>query len=219
MICAHCNIGFRHEVEESLGFPSKDFEQTGKGYDLSGTNCPECGGFIAILQFGTFDKGWIKDVVREEIVFPKPVDRSVKPEVPEPFRAEFLEASAVLPVSPKASAALSRRILQNILREKFNIQHRSLAQEIDEFIALKDIPAYLSEAVDAIRNIGNFAAHPIKDTNTGEIVEVEAGEAEWLLEVLDALFEFAFVQPAKLKERTDKLNEKLRNLGKPEMKG
>ena len=58
------------------------------------------------------------------------------------------------------------------------IEGRNLAQEIDAFIQLKDVPSYLSDAVDAIRNVGNFAAHPLKDTSTGEIVDVEPGEAE-----------------------------------------
>jgi hypothetical protein len=36
------------------------------------------------------------------------------------------------------------------------------------------------ESIDAVRNIGNFAAHPQKSTATGEILEVEFGESEWL---------------------------------------
>ncbi len=80
------------------------------------------------------------------------------------------------------------------------------------------LDSYLSEAVDAVRNVGNFAAHPLKDTNTGEIVEVEEGEAEWLLDVIDALFGFTFVQPKRLEKRKKELNEKLSNLGKPPMK-
>lgn len=130
-----------------------------------------------------------------------------------------MEACAVLPLSSKASAALSRRILQDILREHFSIKHSSLANEIEDFIGLKDVPSYLSQAVDAIRNIGNFAAHPLKDTNTGEIVDVEPGEAEWLLDVIESLFDFTFVQPTRLEQRRKSLNEKLKALGKPPMKG
>lgn len=76
----------------------------------------------------------------------------------------------------------------------------------------------LAESVDAIRNIGNFAAHPMKSTSTGEIVEVGPGEAEWILDVIEALFDFYFVQPAKLKAKRDALNSKLHDLGKPPMK-
>jgi hypothetical protein len=36
--------------------------------------------------------------------------------------------------------------------------------------------------IDAIRNVGNFAAHPLKSTNTGLILDVEPSEAEWPLD-------------------------------------
>ncbi len=39
--------------------------------------------------------------------------------------------------------------------------------------------------IDAVRVIGNFAAHPIKSKSTGEIVDVEPGEAEWNLNTLE----------------------------------
>ncbi|MCH7557665.1 MAG: DUF4145 domain-containing protein [Planctomycetes bacterium] len=90
--------------------------------------------------------------------------------------------------------------------------------EIEEFVKRSEIPSHLTKSVDAIRNIGNFAAHPLKDINTGEIVDVEPGEAEWLIEVLFALLDFTFVQPKLLKDRKKKLNEKLKRLGKPTMK-
>jgi hypothetical protein len=72
--------------------------------------------------------------------------------------------------------------------------------------------------VDAVRNIGNFAAHPIKATATGEVLPVEPGEAEWNLDVLEALFDFFFVQPAVIKRKRDALNKKLASAGKPPVK-
>ena len=72
--------------------------------------------------------------------------------------------------------------------------------------------------MDAVRHIGNFAAHPIKSTNTGEILPVESGEAEWNLDVLEGLFDFYFVAPAKLQNRKDQLNAKLKEAGKQPMK-
>ena len=101
----------------------------------------------------------------------------------------------------------------------FKVNPGNLANEIVQFLELKDVPSYLAEAVDAIRNIGNFAAHPLKDTHTGEIVEVEPGEAEWLLDVLESLFDFAFVQPKRLEQKKKNLNQKLKSSGKPPMKG
>lgn len=44
------------------------------------------------------------------------------------------------------------------------------------------------------------------------------GEAEWLLDVLEALFDFYFVQPATLRAKKDALNKKLKEAGKPPIK-
>ncbi|NOT03569.1 MAG: DUF4145 domain-containing protein [Anaerolineales bacterium] len=162
---------------------------------------------------------YLDTVTNENVLYPKYSARKVEPEVPDHYRKDFIEACSVLPFSPKASAALSRRILQDILIGKFEIKHRNLDKQIDEFINMKDVPSYLTQAIDAVRNIGNFAAHPLKDTNTGEIVEVESGEAEWLLEVLESLFDFAFIQPIRLEQKKSVLNQKLQSIGKPPMKG
>jgi hypothetical protein len=136
----------------------------------------------------------------------------------DPFRQDFNEAVAVLSLSPKASAALSRRILQAILREKAKTKKRDLADQIDEVIALGHMPTHILEGLDAVRNIGNFAAHPIKSTSTGEIVEVEPGEAEWNLDVLESLFDYYFVQPALTAKRRAALDAKLKDANKPPLK-
>jgi hypothetical protein len=91
----------------------------------------------------------------------------------------------VLPDSEKASAALSRRCLQHLLREKAGIKPGNLANEIQQVLDSKQLPSHLADDLDAIRNIGNFATHPLKSTNTGEIVEVEPHEAEWLLNLVE----------------------------------
>ena len=76
----------------------------------------------------------------------------------------------------------------------------------------------MAKSVEAIRVIGNFAAHPVKSTNSGTVVDVEPGEAEWLLEVLEGLFDFYFVQPAVLKKKREALEAKLKEAGKPPRK-
>lgn len=101
---------------------------------------------------------------------------------------------------------------------KSRCKKRDLANEIQQTIDSKSLPSHLSESIDAIRNIGNFAAHPLKSTSTGEIIDVEVGEAEWLLDVIEALFDFYFVQPAILKAKREALNKKLAEIGKPPMK-
>jgi len=226
MKCPHCIKEIHFEEYGSWAFEYEDNARLKSdqitGYSVTYTICPACSELIVLLQHGkiqgTPERQWLTDISVEELLYPKGAFRPVEPEVPEKYRADYKEAAAVLSVSPKASAAISRRILQQLLRDECNVKKSSLAKEISEFTSREGIPNYLSEAVDAVRNVGNFAAHPLKDTNTGEIVEVETGEADWLLDVIDAFFDYIFVQPQKLKLRKEKLNEKLAAIGKPKMK-
>jgi hypothetical protein len=153
----------------------------------------------------------------ERQVWPRGIARApLSKDVPEKYAADYREACNVLADSPKASAALSRRCLQRILREVAGVKASDLSKEIDA--VCPSLPSAIAEAVDAIRVIGNFAAHPVKSTNTGEIVDVEPGEAEWSLDVLESLFDFYFVQPAKLAAKKDAMNKKLTDAGKSPMK-
>jgi len=140
------------------------------------------------------------------------------PEVPKDFAEDYTEACIVLPDSAKASAALSRRCLQHLLREVAKVKPSNLADEIQQVIDSGSLPSHLVEAIDAVRHIGNFAAHPIKSQKTGEILPVEPGEAEWNLDVLEALFDFYFVQPEVLKKKRQELDAKLEEAGKKPMK-
>ena len=153
------------------------------------------------------------------MVYPKAPDRGVPSEVPEEFAADFREACLVIGDSEKASAALSRRCLQNLLREKAKTKKKNLAGQIQEVIESGELTPELESAIDAVRVIGNIAAHTTKSKRTGEVIEVEFGEAEWILDTLEELFDFYFVRPAKLAEKRAALNKKLKEAGKPPLKG
>jgi len=121
-------------------------------------------------------------------------------------------------ISAKASAALSRRCLQLLLRDEVKVKRQDLSKEIQELLDRGTLPSHIADSLDAVRSIGNFAAHPLKSQSTGEIVPVEVGEAEWNLDVLESLFDFYFVAPALTKARKAVLNKKLSDAGKPALK-
>jgi len=156
---------------------------------------------------------------REFFCYPKGVNRIPPgPEVPKTLAEVYREACLTIQDSAKASAALSRRCLQNLLRESTNVKPGDLIDEIQQVLDSGKLPSHLAESLDAIRNIGNFAAHPIKSKSSGEILDVEPGEAEWNLDVLESLFDFYFTQPAVLQKKRAALNAKLKEAGKPCMK-
>jgi len=99
----------------------------------------------------------------------------VPSEVPSHTAEDYSEACLVLPLSPKASAALSRRCFQTVLREKGGSTKNDLVEQIRE--VLPNLPSHLQKSLDAVRNIGNFAAHPMKSQSTGTIVDVEPGRS------------------------------------------
>lgn len=230
MRCPHCTTEFHFEEYESWVFEYDEAQAEGvTGYEITHTFCPACSELIVVMRDGEYhcqkagdsdyvQRAWLTEQRNEELLYPKASARPIEKEVPEVYAKDYKEAAAVRGLSPKASAAISRRLLQLLLRDACGVKKASLAQEVKEFVEKPGIPSYLAEAVDAVRNVGNFAAHPLKSTNTGEVIEVEDGEADWLLDVLDAMFDYLFVQPKRLKDRRDSLNAKLKDIGKPPMK-
>jgi len=220
LTCPHCLIAFRSPVLIlNLG------ADTEKNWFIETQTCPTCGKFILYLVNTAVQTPpnplpyQAANVLTRTLIRPRGANRPpLPPEVLDPYREDYLEACLVLPDSAKASAALSRRCLQHLLREEGKTKSKDLADRIEEILKENRLPSYLAEIVDAVRNIGNFAAHPNKSKSTGEIVEVETGEAELNLEVLESLFDFYFVQPVKTKERLEAINLKLKDAGKPPLK-
>jgi hypothetical protein len=107
--------------------------------------------------------------------------------------------------------------LQAILRDKAGTKSKNLHDQIEEVINSGKVPSHICDDLHAVRVVGNFAAHLMKSTATGEIIDVEPGEAEWNLDVLELLFDFYFVQPAISAKRKADLNAKLKAAGKAEL--
>lgn len=218
MKCPHCIVEINPNFQQI--YLGNDNDSYWSVYSMNCPN-PNCGKKIIDLASGQPNRHYdaLGKIEWRQTVRPFSSSRPpVPPEVEVIFASDYNEACLILNLSPKASAALSRRCLQNILREKAGVKKGDLANEIQQVIDSKSLPSHLSESIDAIRNIGNFAAHPLKSTSTGEIIDVEVGEAEWLLDVIEALFDFYFVQPAILKSKREALNKKLSEIGKPPMK-
>jgi hypothetical protein len=218
MKCPHCLVDFHDHVQSY----QLDEDATSDWW-LKKRECPSCKKFIFSLleSYNRFKTGRENNYhnQREYYCYPRAISRTtLSSDVPELFAVDYREACLTLADSPKASAALSRRCLQHILREVAKVKHGNLADEIQSVIDSKTLPSHLTESLDAIRNIGNFAAHPTKSKSSGEILDVESGEAEWNLDVLESLFDFYFVQPAQLQRKREALNAKLKEAGKPEMK-
>lgn len=210
MKCPHCLDSFHDEWEENHRLT----RGTADGFwNEKHCECPTCGKTIIHVRNNNFNSGdWYQ-------VIPKGIARMPLPSEVDDTQTinDYNEACLVLGDSPKASAALSRRCLQHILREKAGVKKSDLNNEIQEIIDSGKLPADLSENLDYVRNVGNFAAHPNKSTNSGEVLDVEPGEADWNLTILEELMDYYFVRPARAIKKKEELNIKLKAAGKPEL--
>jgi len=113
--------------------------------------------------------------------------------IPEPIRKDYEEACAIKELSPKASATLSRRCLQGILRDFWQVKPVRLVDEIAEIQS--KVSQEVWGAIDGLRKMGNIGAHMEKDINV--IVDVDPTEAALLIELLEMLFEEWYVIDTK----------------------
>lgn len=103
--------------------------------------------------------------------------------IPKAIREDYEEAYAILNLSPKSSATLSRRCLQGMIHDFWDIHEKNLNAEIT---SLKDkVSPTLWEVLNGVRSIGNIGAHMEHDIN--KIVDIEPDEAIKLIKLIEFL--------------------------------
>ncbi len=133
----------------------------------------------------------------EEMLVPKNVSKIYPEYIPQQLREDYEEACKIIQLSPKASATLSRRCLQGIIRDYHGITKSRL---VDEVNALQGkIEPDVWSAIDAVRKIGNIGAHMEKDVNV--IVDIEPEEAQQLIRLIEMLFDEWYVRREERKKQ------------------
>ena len=221
MQCPHCSIAFRDVWDRR---PIKYDNGRDSNWYCITTVCPECHSpSIKIEKIPSSTGIALVDMVgkarvKEHWVYPTSRrGRRFGDEVVDDLKSDYFEACETLLISPKSSATISRRIVEAVLRQQGYRQDR-LQDQIkavrNEPNPDKKLPVVLSRIIDAVREFGNFSAHEKKNLTTLQIVEVEPGEADLCLEIVEALFEHYYLRPVIDAKRLEKVNEKLQQVGK-----
>lgn len=121
--------------------------------------------------------------------------------VPRQILEDYQEANLILSLSPKASATLSRRALQGMIRDFWQVTKPTLAAELKAIEANCD--PELFAAMNALRAIGNIGAHPERDVNL--MVDVEPDEAQQLIDLIHLLDSEWYVARASRAQRLAKV--------------
>jgi hypothetical protein len=164
---------------------------------------PKCQKFALTISMhkATLTTGAMERIVKEPLTewnLIPPSSAKVFPDyVPKPIRVDYEEACAIRDLSPKASATLSRRCLQGMIRDYWGVSKPKLIQEIN---AIKDkTDGSTWAAIDAVRKVGNIGAHMEEDINV--IVDVEPNEAQLLIGLIELLVKDWYVTRQQRQEQ------------------
>ncbi|MDH5670894.1 MAG: DUF4145 domain-containing protein [Myxococcales bacterium] len=128
---------------------------------------------------------------------PGPKGRQLPNYVPDAVSAEYAQACQILDISPSAAALLARRCLQGMVRDFWGVKKTFLADELDGIEDKVDRETW--EAIEAVRRRGSIAKHFEKGTNV--LIEVDRGEPEALLRLIEYLVEDWYVARRRRQQR------------------
>jgi len=150
---------------------------------------PDCKKFTLIIELydayvagGSFYR---KNLLNTWQLVPNSKSKTFPDYIPKAVLQDYVEACLIKDDSPKASATLSRRCLQGIIRDFWQgkVKPGKLAKEIEQLKEVIDTTVW--QAIDAVRSIGNIGAHMEEDVNL--IVDIEPQEAELLINLIETL--------------------------------
>lgn len=201
-------------------------------------NCPHCGVYSAMQWNGFYNRGGYSDkevegysffnsscfhcnkqmiwYVKDEqarVFFPREVAIAPEKNMPDKVREIYEEASLVLGDSPRASCALLRLALQELMRYlKDNVEGydglkiENLNQDIKEVINIGNFhqaeKETIEEAMNSVRLIGNSAVHP-SELDINDNPEI----ANILFEMINFIVGEIITKPKELQEKLNKIKK------------
>lgn len=193
--CPFCNHVFP-VISSTYTLYENAFEiknPNGIGYNLDTkysfqTKLYRCPNYEKVTSFAVFNGSELSDNIVP--IYPQSIAKHFPEYIPSAIRQDYEEAYAIVHLSPKASATLSRRCLQGMIRDFWKVSKRTLSEEID---TIKDkIPVAQWAVLDGIRRIGNIGAHMEKDINL--IIDIEPDEANKLLKLIELLIQQWYIE-------------------------
>lgn len=143
------------------------------------------------------------DTIKKWDLIPVSKAKSFPDYIPKPILEDYEEACLIKDLSPKASATLSRRCLQGMIRDFWRVKKDRL---IDEIEAIKDkVETETWEAINSVREVGNIGAHMEKDINL--IIDVDPNEAELLINLIEILIKDWYITKHDRQEKLKALQE------------
>ncbi|WP_288655254.1 MULTISPECIES: DUF4145 domain-containing protein [Pantoea] len=215
-VCPHCDVAAIIK-DNDFHYAKIDLESLSKinCYQFKGITCPnpDCNKAVITLEETPY---WVPPFTDESVLLHSSTKKkSIIPSglkgraktypsyIPEAIITDYKEACAIVELSPKSSATLSRRALQGMIRDFWQVKEENLSKAIK---ALEDkVDSNMWDAIDGIRKVGNIGAHMEKDINT--IVEVNPGEATVLIGMIEMLLDEWYITRYEKEQRIKKMKK------------
>lgn len=155
---------------------------------------PECKRLILFLEVGRSGiHCWgLGQANKSTLIHPKGFNTpQLPPEVPPASSEQFYEACSVLPYSPRASAALSRMCLQNLLRQVAGVQPGKLKDELQQIIESGKLSSTIVQSIHDLYSNSSFLNSENQDCSI--LHPADQVEASLYINVLYQLFEYYFL--------------------------
>ena len=197
-VCPHCGVYAAFANAGVVNWPGTPATfANNQAADVVFSRCTNCGWGLVGIHYSVQRTA----AVQGELIYPSRVswpDRAPNG-LPEPIKRAYDEARAVVGTSAMATAVLARRCIQHVIRVRLNITGRTLFGEILEAVKRPELTIATRDALDHVRQIGNWGAHPIKEADESEtIIEVTEEDAAYTLDVVELLFNDLYVVPARV---------------------
>jgi hypothetical protein len=194
MECPHCHSEYTATPHVfALG------EDQDGSWQISSVRCDICDRIIANV------------CAKDGPTYPALPQSSMRPrlsqDVPLGYADDYHAACQIYYYSPQSTAALSRRLLQRLLADKAGAGDGDLVDQIRRAVLGPDMPAYLKQGLQMYSRLARLDSTPGKSAHPEALASVEPGEAEWLLDVLQSMFDLYFVQPARLQRKQNSIEE------------
>lgn len=138
--------------------------------------------------------------IQKWALLPESIAKPQPDYIPEHIVENYKQACRIRDLSPNASATMSRRCLQGMIRDFWEVQGQpNLSAEINAI--KRSVQPKTWRAIDAVRKLGNIGAHMEADANL--ILDVQPDEAQALIDLIEMLFQDWYVDRHNRDQRSD----------------
>lgn len=220
-ICPYCSMTqtvVRNQTDRTVSSIGIEGGAEGSiGIETSSIGCsnPDCLKTTVNATIGevTYTNGYRltgNGIILKQRLLPQGTAKPQPDYIPRALVDDYYEACLIRELSPKASATLIRRCLQGMIRDFAGIKKGKLIDEIkalrasvEDGSADRSITPETVDAIDHVRDVGNIGAHMEKDINL--IIDVDPGEAQALIELVELLFEEWYVARNTRQKRLERI--------------